>query len=332
MTQTPLPMRRLGADLAVSAPGLGCMGMSDFYGPADEATCHSVLDRAADLGVTFWDTADMYGKGANEALISRWFATRGRRDEITLATKFGIIRGAGRERAACGRPEYVREECHFSLARLGVDVIDLYYQHRVDPDVPIEETVGAMAGLVAEGKVRYLGLSEAGPETIRRAHATYPIAALESEWSLWSRDIELGPVPVCRELGIGIVASCPLGRGFLAGRLDVDALGPTDFRRTNPRFRGEALEANRAIVATIEQIARSHNVHTGQIALAWVLARGDDVVPIPGTRRIAHLEQNADATAVSLTATDLSELDGLSQLVVGDRYQDMTRIGAETRA
>src|SRR5262245_62022053 len=240
-----LPVRRRGAELTVAAPGLGCMGMSDFYGPSNEADCLAVLDRAVELGVTFWDTSDMYGKGANEALLSRWFARTGRRDQITLATKFGIVRGAGRDRRINGRPEYVREACHYSLARLGVDVIDLYYQHRVDPDVPIEETVGAMAGLVQEGKVRYLGLSEAGPETIRRAHAIHPIAALQSEWSLWSRDIEAGPVPVCRQLGIGIVPYSPLGRGFLTGRLDVDTLSGGDFRATQPRLHGEALDVNR---------------------------------------------------------------------------------------
>jgi aryl-alcohol dehydrogenase-like predicted oxidoreductase len=311
----------------VVAVGLGCMGMSDFYGPSNEADCLAVLDRAVDLGVTFWDTSDMYGKGANEALLSRWFATRGRRDAVTLATKFGIVRGAGRDRSVCGRPEYVREACHYSLARLGVDVIDLYYQHRVDPSVPIEETVGALSDLVREGKVRYIGLSEAGPETIRRAHATHPIAALQSEWSLWSRDIEDGPVPVCRELGIGIVPYSPLGRGFLTGRLEVDALPRGDFRASNPRMTGDALDANRKLVEAVAAIAARHNVHTGQIALAWVLAQGDDVAPIPGTRRIAYLEQNAAAAAVKLTEADLSELDSLHAQVVGDRYPDMTGIG-----
>jgi aryl-alcohol dehydrogenase-like predicted oxidoreductase len=322
-----LPIRRLGADLTVAAPGLGCMGMSDFYGPSNEADCLAVLDRAVDLGVTFWDTSDMYGKGANEALLSRWFATRGRRDAVTLATKFGIVRGAGRDRSVCGRPEYVREACHYSLARLGVDVIDLYYQHRVDPGVPIEETVGALSDLVREGTVRYIGLSEAGPETIRRAHATHPIAALQSEWSLWSRDIEDGPVPVCRELGIGIVPYSPLGRGFLTGRLEVDSLPRGDFRASNPRMTGEALDANRTLVEAVAAIAARHSVHTGQIALAWVLAQGDDVAPIPGTRRIAYLEQNAAAAAVKLTEADLSELDSLHAQVVGDRYPDMTGIG-----
>jgi aryl-alcohol dehydrogenase-like predicted oxidoreductase len=323
-----LPMRRLGAELTVPAPGLGCMGMSDFYGPSSEADCLAVLDRAAELGVTFWDTSDMYGKGANEALLSRWFATRGKRDQITLATKFGIVRGAGRDRSVCGRPEYVREACHYSLARLGVDVIDLYYQHRVDQSVPIEETVGAMAGLVAEGKVRYLGLSEAGPDTIRRAHAVHPIAALQSEWSLWSRDIEAGPVPVCRELGIGIVPYSPLGRGFLTGRLDLDSLSRNDFRSSQPRLQGAALDTNRALVEAVAAIAANHNVHTGQIALAWVLAQGPDVAPIPGTRRVSYLEQNAESAAVQLTDVDLSTLDGIGAQVVGDRYPDMTGIGA----
>jgi aryl-alcohol dehydrogenase-like predicted oxidoreductase len=327
MSGNDLPVRRLGAELAVPAPGLGCMGMSDFYGPSSEADCQLVLDRAAELGVTFWDTSDMYGKGANEALLSRWFARTGRRDQITLATKFGIVRGAGRDRSVCGRPEYVREACHYSLARLGVDVIDLYYQHRVDPDVPIEETVGAMAGLVQEGKVRYLGLSEAGPETIRRAHATHPIAALQSEWSLWSRDIEAGPVPVCRELGIGIVPYSPLGRGFLTGRLDFDNLSQGDFRATQPRLRDEAREANQRIVDAVTAIADRLGVHTGQVALAWVLARGDDVAPIPGTRRIPYLEQNTASATVALTDADLSELDSLGAQVVGDRYPDMTGIG-----
>jgi aryl-alcohol dehydrogenase-like predicted oxidoreductase len=322
-----LPVRRLGAELTVAAPGLGCMGMSDFYGPSNEAECLAVLDRAVELGVTFWDTSDMYGKGANEALLSRWFATRGRRDAVTLATKFGIVRGAGRDRTVCGRPEYVREACHYSLARLGVDVIDLYYQHRVDPSVPIEETVGALADLVREGKIRYIGLSEAGPETIRRAHAVHPVAALQSEWSLWSRDIEAGPVPVCRELGIGIVPYSPLGRGFLTGRLDLDSLARGDFRASNPRMQGEARDANGRLVEAVATVAARHNVHTGQIALAWVLARGNDVAPIPGTRRLEYLEQNAAAAAVALTVDDLSELDSLADQVVGGRYPDMTGIG-----
>jgi aryl-alcohol dehydrogenase-like predicted oxidoreductase len=322
-----LPARRLGAGLTVPAVGLGCMGMSDFYGPSSESDSMAVLDRAADLGATFWDTADMYGKGANEALLSRWFATRGSRDRITLATKFGIVRGAVGARSICGRPEYVRESCDYSLARLGVEVIDLYYQHRVDPQVPIEETVGAMAELVTAGKVRYLGLSEAGADTVRRAHAVHPIAALQSEWSLWSRDIEDGPVAACRELGIGIVPYSPLGRGFLTGRLDVAGLAEGDFRRSNPRMTGAALSANQRVVAAVAEVAKRLDAQTGQVALAWVLARGDDVAPIPGTRRTAYLEQNVAAAAVTLSADDLADLDRLSAEVVGDRYPDMTPIG-----
>jgi aryl-alcohol dehydrogenase-like predicted oxidoreductase len=322
-----LPNRRLGAELTVPAVGLGCMGMSDFYGPSDEAASLAVLDRAAELGSTFWDTSDMYGKGANEALISRWFATRGGRDRITLATKFGILRGPSGGRAVSGDPAYVKEACHYSLARLGIDTIDLYYQHRVDPDVPIEETVGAMAELVAEGKVRYLGLSEAGADTLRRAQAVHPIAALQSEWSLWSRDIEDGPVPVARELGIGIVPYSPLGRGFLTGQLDTTTLTAGDFRASNPRMLGDALDTNQRIVATVADVARRHGVHTGQVALAWVLSRGDDVAPIPGTRRVAYLEQNVGAAAVELTGADLAELEALGAKVVGLRYPDMSSIG-----
>jgi aryl-alcohol dehydrogenase-like predicted oxidoreductase len=325
---TGLPSRRLGAQLTVPAVGLGCMGMSDFYGPSNEADSLAVLDRAADLGATVWDTSDMYGKGANEALLSRWFATRGRRAEITLATKFGIVRGTRGARQICGDPAYVREACDYSLARLGVDTIDLYYQHRVDPSVPIEDTVGAMAELVRAGKVRYLGLSEAGAETIRRAHAVHPIAALQSEWSLWSRDIESGPVPAARELGIGIVPYSPLGRGFLTGALELGSLSRGDFRGHLPRLAGENLDANQRIVAAVADLARRYSVHTGQIALAWVLARGDDVVPIPGTRRVSYLEQNVAAAAITLSETDLTELDALADLVAGQRYPDMSGIGA----
>jgi aryl-alcohol dehydrogenase-like predicted oxidoreductase len=326
MTVTEQPKRRLGAELTVPAVGLGCMGMSDFYGPSNDAGSMAVLDRAVEVGCTFWDTSDMYGKGANEALISRWFATRGGRDRITLATKFGILRAAG-SRAISGRPEYVKEACHYSLARLGIDTIDLYYQHRVDPDVPIEETVGAMAELVTAGKVRYLGLSEAGSETIRRAQAVHPIAALQSEWSLWSRDIEDGPVPTARGLGIGIVPYSPLGRGFLTGALDQASLAADDFRRYQPRLKGDNLETNQRVVDAIRAVAARHGVQTGQIALAWVLARGDDVAPIPGTRRVKYLEQNAAAAAVALTDADLAELDALAAEVVGDRYPDMSSIG-----
>jgi aryl-alcohol dehydrogenase-like predicted oxidoreductase len=326
MTVTEQPTRHLGAELTVPAVGLGCMGMSDFYGPSNDADSMAVLDRAVEVGCTFWDTSDMYGKGANEALISRWFATRGGRDRITLATKFGILRAAG-GRAISGRPEYVKEACHYSLARLGIDTIDLYYQHRVDPQVPIEETVGAMAELVTAGKVRYLGLSEAGSETIRRAQAVHPIAALQSEWSLWSRDIEDGPVPTARELGIGIVPYSPLGRGFLTGALDRANLAADDFRRYQPRLIGDNLDTNQRVVDAIAKVAARHGAQTGQIALAWVLARGDDVAPIPGTRRVRYLEQNAAAAAVTLTEADLSELDALSAQVIGDRYPDMSSIG-----
>jgi aryl-alcohol dehydrogenase-like predicted oxidoreductase len=321
-----LPLRHLGPTLTVPAPGLGCMGMSDFYGPSSDADSLAVLDRAAQLGCTFWDTADMYGRGANEALLSRWFATRGRRDEITLATKFGIIRTDAGGRAYSGRPEYVREACHYSLARLGVDVIDLYYQHRVDPDVPIEETVGAMAGLVDEGKVRYLGLSEAAPETIRRAYAVHPIAALQIEWSLWTREVEETSIPVCRELGIGIVSYAPLGRGFLTGQLAFDSLSTDDFRARNPRMVGDARVSNLRLVETVKAVADRVGATASQVALAWVLARGDDVAPIPGTRRLAYLEQNVGAIDVQLSDDDLAELDRLGAQVVGDRYPDMSSL------
>jgi aryl-alcohol dehydrogenase-like predicted oxidoreductase len=325
---TELPTRRLGAALTVPAVGLGCMGMSDFYGPSNDADSLAVLDRAADLGATFWDTSDMYGKGANEALLSRWFISRGRRDEVTLATKFGIVRGARGARQVCGDPAYVREACDYSLARLGVDHIDLYYQHRVDQQVPIEETVGAMAELVTAGKVRYLGLSEAGADTIRRAHAVHPIAALQSELSLWSRDIEAGPLPAARELGIGIVAYSPLGRGFLTGALDLESLPRGDFRAHLPRLKDENLDLNQRIVVAVSDMAQRYNVHTGQIALAWVLARGEDVVPIPGTRRVSYLEQNVAAAGIRLDAQDLAQLDALGEQVAGPRYPDMSGIGA----
>jgi aryl-alcohol dehydrogenase-like predicted oxidoreductase len=323
MTKT----RRLGAGLTVSALGLGCMGMSDFYGPSNEADSMAVLDRAADLGVTFWDTADMYGRGANEALLSRWFATRGGRERITLATKFGIVRGGARDRTINGTPEYVKQACGYSLARLGVDVIDLYYLHRVDAATPIEDTVGAMAELVAEGKVRYLGLSEAGPETLRRAQAVHPIAALQSEWSLWSRDVEDGQVPAARELGIGIVPYSPLGRGFLTGTLAADSLTVNDFRRYTPRMNGDALAANEAAVDVVRAVAGRHGVEPAQVALAWVLSRGDDVAPIPGTRRVRYLEQNVAALDLALTAEDLTELDAVADKIVGSRYPDMSEIG-----
>ncbi|QTE29573.1 aldo/keto reductase [Pengzhenrongella sicca] len=325
-----------GTALQVSALGLGCMGMSDFYGQssaagsAAETDAIATIRRALDLGVTFLDTADMYGPFTNETLVGK--AIAGRRDEVVLATKFGIDRdpASGARRGVNGRPEYVRRAADASLQRLGVDHIDLYYQHRVDPNVPIEDTVGAMAELVAAGKVRHLGLSEAGAATIRRAHATAPITALETEYSLWSRDVEGEILPVLRELGIGLVPYSPLGRGFLTGTItSASALAPDDFRRSNPRFQGDAFDANLALVARVRELAAAKGITAGQLALAWVLAQGDDVVPIPGTKRIAYLEENAASAAVRLSAEDLAALDAAipASAVVGDRYGDMSSIG-----
>ena len=318
-----MELRALGRQgLKVSALGLGCMGMSDFYGPADEAESLATLDRALELGVTFLDTADMYGPFRNEELLGR--ALRGRRERVVLATKFGNRRSPdGAFLGVCGTPAYVREACEASLRRLGVDVIDLYYQHRVDPAVPIEETVGAMAGLVKEGKVRYLGLSEAGAATIRRAHAVHPISALQTEYSLWTRDPEGEILPTVRALGIGFVAYSPLGRGFLTGRYQSpEALAPDDWRRQNPRFQAENLQQNLALVARLEALARAKGLTTAQLALAWVLSRGSDVVPIPGTRRRARLEENAAAAAVTLTPSDLAHLEEAAPpgAAAGTRY------------
>lgn len=310
MADREVPRRTLGSQgLRVAAMGLGCMGMSEFYGEADEAESLATLDRALELGIDFWDTADMYGSGRNEALLAR--ALRGRRDRVTLATKFGIVRGPDpTQRTINGRPEYVRAACDASLRRLGTDHVDLYYQHRVDPDVPIEETVGAMARLVEEGKVRHLGLSEAGEETLRRAVREHPIAALQTEFSLWSRDPEDGLLATCRELGIGFVAYSPLGRGFLSGGIrSIDDLAPDDFRRHSPRFQGENFAKNLALVDRVEEIAREKGCTASQLALAWVLAQGDDVVPIPGTKRRTYLEENAAALDVALTADDLARID-----------------------
>ncbi len=296
----------------VSALGLGCMGMSEFYGSPeerDEGRSIEVIHRALDLGVNFLDTADMYGPFDNERLVGE--AIRGRRDEVVLATKFGNVRSEdGAFLGIDGRPEYVRQACHESLRRLGVDHIDLYYQHRVDPDVPVEETVGAMARLVEEGKVGHLGLSEAAPKTIRRAHAEHPIAALQTEYSLWSRDPEAEILPTVRDLGIGYVAYSPLGRGFLTGRFErFEDLPEDDWRRRSPRFQGENFEKNLELVERVEEIAAGKGCTPTQLALAWVLAQGDDVVPIPGTTRIGHLEENVAALEVELTGAELERIE-----------------------
>ena len=305
------------------------MGMSEFYGEVDEGAAIATIHRALEIGVTLLDTADMYGPFTNERLVGR--AIAGRRDQVVLATKFGNERREdGSWVGINGRPEYVRAACDASLERLGVEVIDLYYQHRVDRTVPIEETVGAMAELVQAGKVRFLGLSEARPETIRRAHAVHPITALQTEYSLWSRGPEAELLPTVRELGIGFVAYSPLGRGFLTGRFrtEEDIRDPKDFRSRHPRFQGENFRSNRAIVERVEAIAEEKGVTAGQLALAWVLHQGEDIVPIPGTRRVEHLEQNAAAASVRLTPQDLARLDEAAPLgtTAGDRYADMSTV------
>ncbi|MFI1307145.1 aldo/keto reductase [Streptomyces sioyaensis] len=322
MTTTSIPTRHLG-ELAVSAQGLGCMGMSHGYGASDDAQSIATINRALDLGVTLLDTSDFYGAGHNEELIGR--AVAGRRDEAVLATKFGFANRLGEPTAIRGDAAYVREACDASLRRLGVDHIDLYYQHRVDPNVPIEETVGAMAELVAAGKVRHLGLSEASAATIRRAHAVHPIAALQSEWSLWTRDLEHEIAPVCRELGIGLVPFSPLGRGFLTGRYtSVKGLPESDMRRSQPRFADGNLEQNLAIVEKLDEIAAEKGVSAGQLALAWVQHRGSDVVPIPGTRRQKYLEENLGALAIELTAEELAAIDAAAPAgrIAGTRYDE----------
>ncbi len=305
----------------VSALGLGCMGMSEFYGPTDEDEAVRTIHRALDLGVTFLDTADMYGRGHNERLVGR--AIAGRRDEVTLATKFGIVRGEGGQRGVNGRPEYVREACEASLERLGVEVVDLYYLHRRDPDVPIEDTVGAMAELVREGKVRHIGLSEVRAQTLRDAHAAHPIAALQSEWSLFTRELEAEIVPAARELGVGLVPYSPVGRGLLTGAFtDASTLSADDFRATHPRFTGENLERNLALVRRLAEVAEEVGCTPPQLALAWLLSQGDDVVPIPGTKRVRFLEENAGAADVRLSAEQLQRLDELARpgAAAGERY------------
>ncbi len=318
------PFARTG--ISIPRIGLGCMGMSDFYVPGDENEAIGVIHRALNLGSTFLDTADMYGLGRNEELVGK--AIRGRREQVFLATKFGIRRSeTGAPLGVCGTPDYVRRSCEASLRRLGVETIDLYYQHRVDPETPIEETVGAMAELVREGKVRFLGLSEAAPATIRRAHATHPIAALQTEYSLWTRDPEPEILPLVRELGIAFVAYSPLGRGFLTGRFRApEDLDPTDTRRNHPRFQAENFAANRALVDHLESLAARKSSTAAQIALAWLLAQGEDIFLIPGTKRIPWLEQNIGALDVTLSAAEIAAIDRIlpPQAARGARYPEVT--------
>jgi aryl-alcohol dehydrogenase-like predicted oxidoreductase len=318
--------RRLGKQgLAVSTLGLGCMGMSEFYGARDDQESIATIHRALDLGVTLLDTADVYGPYLNEELVGR--ALQGRREKVILATKFGIVRDPKNPnvRGVSGKPEYVQSSCEGSLRRLKVDTIDLYYQHRVDPNTPIEETVGAMAQLVKEGKVRFLGLSEAGAQTLRRAHAVHPITALQNEYSLWTRDPEDKILPACRELGIGLVAYSPLGRGFLTGRFQkFDDLPADDYRRFSPRFQGENFQRNLDLLKRIEQLAAKKHCTPSQLALAWVLARGDDIVPIPGTKQRKYLEENVAATKIELTGDELKQIAEIAPVGVaaGPRYPE----------
>ena len=324
-----LEQRSLGPEgVRVSALGLGCMGMSEFYGAGDERESVATIHRALELGITMLDTADTYGLGENEKLVGK--AIAGRRGEVFLATKFGIVRDASdpTKRGLVGKPDYVKSACEASLRRLNVDHIDLYYQHRVDKDTPIEETVGAMSELVREGKVRFLGLSEASAANIRRAHAVHPISALQNEWSLWSRDLEEnGQLAAARELGIGVVAYAPLGRGFLTGAIkSPNDFAPDDFRRTSPRFMGENFEKNLRLVADVNDLAKRKGCTAAQVALAWVLAQGSDVVPIPGTKRVKYLNENVGALDVRLTEEELREIDAIfpPQAAAGARYTDMS--------
>ena len=320
--------RTLGQGLEVSAMGLGCMGMSEFYGSGDEDEAIRTIHRALELGIDFLDTADMYGPFTNEKLVGRAIADR--RDTVVVATKFGNVRGENGERLGIdGSPEYVRKACDASLRRLGTGHIDLYYQHRVDRKVPIEETVGAMAELVQQGKVRHVGLSEASPQTIRRAHAVHPITALQTEYSLWTRDPEAEVLPTVRELGIGFVAYSPLGRGFLTGRFtSPDDFEEGDFRANHPRFQGENFQRNLELVERVKAIAREKRCAPGQLALAWALSRGDDIVPIPGTKQVRYVEENARARDVELTDEDLARLDDVAPVgaAAGERYADMSSI------